>query len=89
MLIVNYCRANVYLFSFWGGGDTCFFPLFRKVCDHPYLLLDVKPTAGESEEQALEKMIAASGKLTLLDRMLPRLQVCQGFPWFLEAFTPF
>lgn len=54
-----------------------FFPLFRKVCDHPYLLLDVKPTAGESEEQALEKMIAASGKLTLLDKMLPRLQVCR------------
>lgn len=47
----------------------------RKVCNHPYLLLDVEPSPLETEKETVDKMVAASGKLTLLDRMLPRLQV--------------
>lgn len=47
----------------------------RKVCNHPYLLLDVQPDVDETEQESVAKMVAASGKLSLLDRMLPRLQV--------------
>ncbi|CAN0476020.1 unnamed protein product, partial [Laminaria digitata] len=49
-------------------------PSHRKVCNHPYLLLNVESCPKETEKQAMDKMVAASGKLTLLDRMLPRLQ---------------
>lgn len=45
------------------------------MCNHPYLLLDVEPSAEETEKESVDKMVAASGKLSLLDRMLPRLQV--------------
>ncbi|CAN0350025.1 unnamed protein product, partial [Hapterophycus canaliculatus] len=49
----------------------------RKACDHPHMLLDVRHAGGEgeTEAQAVDKTVAASGKLALLDRMLPRLQV--------------
>eukprot|EP00752_Nemacystus_decipiens_P010606 g9444.t1 len=46
----------------------------RKACNHPYMLLDVEPGSGDAEEQAVDNMVAASGKLALLDRMLPRLK---------------
>lgn len=56
------------------SGFPFFVPL-SKVCNHPYLLLDVEPGADETEKESVDKMVAASGKLSLLDRMLPRLQV--------------
>eukprot|EP00903_Cladosiphon_okamuranus_P009406 g8970.t1 len=46
----------------------------RQACNHPYMLLDVEPGMGVTEEQAVDNMVAASGKLALLDRMLPRLK---------------
>lgn len=53
-------------------------PTHSKACDHPYLLLDVEADVEETETQVVDRMIAASGKLSLLDRMLPRLQVKQA-----------
>ncbi|KAG5175317.1 P-loop containing nucleoside triphosphate hydrolase protein [Tribonema minus] len=41
----------------------------RKVCNHPYLLADF-----EGDDGGAEALVAASGKLQLLDRMLPRLR---------------
>lgn len=40
-------------------------------CNHPYLLSDAEYTPGE-------EMVQASGKLRLLDRMLPKLKVRVG-----------
>ena len=54
---------------------TLGFVFHSKACNHPYMLLDVEPGLGETEEQAVDNMVAASGKLALLDRMLPRLKV--------------
>lgn len=42
----------------------------RKCCNHPYLFPDVEPPPGSD---ALEELVAASGKLQLLDRLLARL----------------
>ncbi|KAK9808854.1 hypothetical protein WJX72_005149 [[Myrmecia] bisecta] len=44
----------------------------RKACDHPYLF-DGQEPKGLSEQEALRMLIAASGKLAMLQRMLPRL----------------
>ncbi|CAE8636631.1 unnamed protein product [Polarella glacialis] len=43
----------------------------RKVCDHPYLLDGAEE---ESESDALGAMVAASGKLALLDRLLVEMR---------------
>ncbi|CAM9201270.1 unnamed protein product [Scytosiphon promiscuus] len=64
----------------------------RKACDHPHMLLDVNNAcAGETESQAVDNLVTASGKLALLDRMLPRLQerghrclIFSQFPSMLE-----
>ncbi|TPX60906.1 hypothetical protein PhCBS80983_g01424 [Powellomyces hirtus] len=45
----------------------------RKVCNHPYSLQDVEPT-GLSDEESHKRLIGASGKLTLLHKMLPKLK---------------
>ncbi len=55
----------------------------RKTCNHPYLFLDPSYHAPDPEE-----LIRASGKLELLDRILPKLQAtgifafhcCQHLP---------
>lgn len=39
------------------------------------MLVDVERSVGETEAQTVDYTVAASGKLALLDRMLPRLQV--------------
>jgi SWI/SNF-related matrix-associated actin-dependent regulator of chromatin subfamily A member 5 len=39
----------------------------RKVCNHPYLMSDSGYTVGE-------EMVEASGKLKVLDRMLPKMK---------------
>ncbi|KAI8825795.1 SNF2 family N-terminal domain-containing protein, partial [Fimicolochytrium jonesii] len=44
----------------------------RKICNHPYCLQDVEPE-GLSTEETLKHMIAASGKLALLHKMLAKL----------------
>jgi chromodomain-helicase-DNA-binding protein 4 len=44
-----------------------------KVCNHPYLFPDSEPESGTEDEQN-QRLIEASGKLHLLDRMLPSLQ---------------
>ncbi|CAM9927804.1 unnamed protein product [Ectocarpus sp. 13 AM-2016] len=46
----------------------------RKACNHPHMLVDVERSVGETEAQTVDYTVAASGKLALLDRMLPRLQ---------------
>ena len=40
----------------------------RKVCNHTYLMLDNDP------ERVTEEIVGGSGKLKMLDRMLPRLK---------------
>ncbi|CAN0509352.1 unnamed protein product, partial [Discosporangium mesarthrocarpum] len=40
-----------------------------KVCNHPYLLLD------HEGQDNVDAMVESSGKLALLDRMLPILKV--------------
>jgi adenosinetriphosphatase len=44
----------------------------RKVCNHPYLF-DVEPTDVPPEEE-LKLLMEASGKMILLDKMLPKLK---------------
>ena len=49
----------------------------RKTCNHPFTLEGVEETemAGcASHAEMFEKLIASSGKLVLLDKLLPRLQ---------------
>ncbi|KAL3860710.1 hypothetical protein ACJMK2_010796 [Sinanodonta woodiana] len=54
----------------------------RKCCNHPYLikgaeetiLLEVKEKQGASMEQMHRAMVTASGKLVLLDKLLPKLK---------------
>ncbi|KAK3608042.1 hypothetical protein CHS0354_031028 [Potamilus streckersoni] len=54
----------------------------RKCCNHPYLikgaeetiLLEVKEKQGASIEQMHRAMVTASGKLVLLDKLLPKLK---------------
>uniref|UniRef100_A0A7S2ZJK9 Uncharacterized protein n=1 Tax=Rhodosorus marinus TaxID=101924 RepID=A0A7S2ZJK9_9RHOD len=45
----------------------------RKCCNHPFLVSDTEP-ADLAPEQRLRMLINSSGKLQLLDRMLPRLK---------------
>ncbi|KAJ8905446.1 hypothetical protein NDN08_001953 [Rhodosorus marinus] len=45
----------------------------RKCCNHPYLVSDTEP-ADLGPEQRLRMLTNSSGKLQLLDRMLPRLK---------------
>lgn len=45
----------------------------RKLCGHPYLLKDVEPT-DLPDEEGETAFIAASGKLQLLAKMLPKLK---------------
>jgi chromodomain-helicase-DNA-binding protein 4 len=45
----------------------------RKVCNHPYLFDGVEPETKEKDEEA-KLLIEASGKMILLDKMLPKLK---------------
>ncbi|EFH45565.1 hypothetical protein ARALYDRAFT_328538 [Arabidopsis lyrata subsp. lyrata] len=45
----------------------------RKVCSHPYLLKDVEPRLEDANE-AFTKLLEASGKLQLLDKMMVKLK---------------
>ncbi|ETO23539.1 Chromodomain helicase-DNA-binding protein [Reticulomyxa filosa] len=50
----------------------------RKCCNHPFLLPDVEETIspeGISQTVLWENLIKASGKLVLLDKLLPKLQL--------------
>lgn len=42
----------------------------RKVCNHPHLVPDFRP----QDSPSLVERVAASGKLQLLDQLLPRLR---------------
>ena len=49
----------------------------RKVCNHPYLIQGVfeRVTQGLKSDEAIRRMlIASSGKLVLIDKLLPRLK---------------
>ena len=49
----------------------------RKCCNHPFLMTDVEKTLsppGTSEQTMNENLIASSGKLVLLDKLLPKLK---------------
>ena len=48
----------------------------RKCCNHPYLIKGVEQsvTKGMSDQEAREAMTNASGKLILLDKLLPKLK---------------
>ena len=49
----------------------------RKTCNHPFTLDGVEQTElaeCTSDAEAFERLIAASGKLVLLDKLLPRLK---------------
>ena len=56
----------------------------RKCCNHPYLFTGGAPPGGhkpdERPEEALAALIAASGKLALLDKMMARLRA-RGHRW--------
>lgn len=49
----------------------------RKCCNHPYMIKGVQQSlaAGMSEEEKLKKMIESSGKMVLLDKLLPKLKM--------------
>ena len=48
----------------------------RKCCNHPFLIAGVEEsvTKGMDEQEAREAMLSASGKLILLDKLLPKLR---------------
>ena len=49
----------------------------RKCCNHPYLIKGVEQTVGNgavTEDQRMQKMVEASGKMVLLDKLLPMLR---------------
>merc|ERR1712129_77251 len=49
----------------------------RKCCNHPFLMTDVEKTLsppGTDERTMNENLIKSSGKLVLLDKLLPKLQ---------------
>ena len=48
----------------------------RKCCNHPFMIKGVQQSlgAGVSEEDKLKKMIESSGKMVLLDKLLPKLK---------------
>jgi chromodomain-helicase-DNA-binding protein 7 len=48
----------------------------RKCCNHPYMIKGVLQSLGVSltEEEKLRKMIESSGKMVLLDKLLPKLK---------------
>jgi len=49
----------------------------RKVCSHPFLLPGVEEQmthGASSPEESLKMLVAASGKLVLVDKLLPKLQ---------------
>jgi len=48
----------------------------RKCCNHPYLIKEVEhiETEGLDEEAQMKNLIEASGKLVLVDKLLPRLK---------------
>ena len=48
----------------------------RKCCNHPFLIRGVEEsvTQGMSDAEAREAMLSASGKLILLDKLLPKLR---------------
>lgn len=49
----------------------------RKCCNHPYLLKGVEEEEvkeAKPQEEAMKQMIEASGKLVLIDKLLPRLK---------------
>jgi superfamily II DNA or RNA helicase len=49
----------------------------RKCCNHPYLLKGVEEEENKEPkigEEAMRRMIEASGKLVLIDKLLPRLK---------------
>jgi SNF2 family DNA or RNA helicase len=55
-----------------GGSLQNMLMQLRKVCNHPYLIQEpVDPVTGELVTD--DRIISSCGKLTLLDRMLPRL----------------
>jgi SNF2 family DNA or RNA helicase len=45
----------------------------QKVCNHPYLIPGAEPT-GLTREEEQRRLVEASGKLTLVDKMLKRLK---------------
>lgn len=49
----------------------------RKVCNHPFLIAgveDKETSTAKTNEEYLNKLIQASGKLVLVDKLLPKLQ---------------
>lgn len=49
----------------------------RKCCNHPFLLRGAEQReagAGTTRAERIEAMVAASGKMVLLDKLLPKLQ---------------
>ncbi|OMJ68517.1 hypothetical protein SteCoe_34011 [Stentor coeruleus] len=48
----------------------------RKCCNHPFLIKGVQQSLGigMSEDEKLKKMIESSGKMVLLDKLLPKLK---------------
>ena len=48
----------------------------RKCCNHPYLVKGAEAVIGQHflNDTPLEKMVKSSGKLMLLDKLLPKLQ---------------
>ena len=48
----------------------------RKCCNHPFLIRGVEEsvTLGMSDAEAREALLTASGKLVLLDKLLPKLR---------------
>ena len=48
----------------------------RKCCNHPYMIKGVQQSlaAGMTEDEKLKKMIESSGKMVLLDKLLPKLK---------------
>ncbi|KIY92438.1 hypothetical protein MNEG_15526 [Monoraphidium neglectum] len=54
----------------------------RKCCNHPYLFTNGMPPVGEvnAQDTARQQLIAASGKLELLDKMMTRLKD-RGHRW--------
>lgn len=74
-----YERNRSYLYMGVSGGLPSLINIqmqLRKCCNHPFLIKGVedREVEGLTQEEALEKMLHASGKYLLLSKLLPKLK---------------
>lgn len=60
----------------------------RKCCNHPFLLQGVEEyeLADKDPSEHMKELIEASGKLVLIDKLLPKLMVTYYSPLISSSF---